>query len=126
MRENMSLQASSSALGSKPIGASSQDFLDMLDVQRGCSPHELTRTARTSVALDRLAETHELGSFAYYYQGLNSPESEDIMSSLILGTSLLTARGIPVAGEYEVKKRPGHENPGSVWHRRFFHRILRD
>ena len=30
-------------------------------------------------------------------------ENEDAISSIILGTSLLTARGIPVAGEYEIK-----------------------
>ena len=30
-------------------------------------------------------------------------ENEDTMSSIILGTSLLTAKNIPVAGEYEIK-----------------------
>lgn len=35
--------------------------------------------------------------------GSGVAENEDTMSSVILGTSLLTARGIPVAGEYEVK-----------------------
>ena len=35
--------------------------------------------------------------------GTGIPENEDAISSIILGTSLLTARGIPVAGEYEVK-----------------------
>ena len=46
---------------------------------------------------------HELGSLAYYYSGTGIPENEDAISSIILGTSLLTARGIPVAGEYEIK-----------------------
>ena len=35
--------------------------------------------------------------------GYRNPEHEDVMSSVILGASLLTARGIPMAGEYEIK-----------------------
>ena len=35
--------------------------------------------------------------------GTGVAENEDAISSIILGSSLLTARGIPVAGEYEVK-----------------------
>src|SRR6185369_1610358 len=79
------------------------DFRTAFDVQPDCSQEELDRAARTSVALDRLVELHNLGSLAYYYQGTGNAENEDAISSIILGTSLLTARGIPVAGEYEVK-----------------------
>src|SRR6266478_5886020 len=79
------------------------DFLQSFDVQPDCSAEELDRAARTSVALDRLVEIHQLGSLAYYYQGTGNPENEDAISSIILGTSLLTARSVPVAGEYEIK-----------------------
>lgn len=78
-------------------------FFDAFDVQSDCAREELERSAITSVALDRLVESHRLGSMAYYYQGTGNPENEDAISSIILGNSLLTARGIPVAGEYEVK-----------------------
>ncbi len=78
-------------------------FRDVFDVQSDCSPEELARAARTSVALDRLVEIHDLGSMAYYYMGTGNAANEDAISSIILGNSLLTARGVPVAGEYEVK-----------------------
>ena len=61
------------------------------------------RAARTSVALDRLVDEHALGSLAYYYSGTGNAANEDAISSIILGNSLLTARGIPVAGEMEIK-----------------------
>jgi L-arabinose isomerase len=79
------------------------DFRSLFDVQADCSEEELRRAARTSVALDRLVETHGLGSLAYYHKGTGNTENEDVISSIILGTSLLTGRGIPVAGEYEIK-----------------------
>jgi L-arabinose isomerase len=79
------------------------EFKTCFDVQADCSEEELLRAARTSVALDRLVEGHNLGSLAYYHKGVGSPENEDAISSIILGTSLLTARGVPVAGEYEIK-----------------------
>ncbi len=78
-------------------------FRDQFDVQEDCSQEELERAARTSVALDRMVELHDLGSMAYYYMGTGNVDNEDAISSIILGNSLLTARGIPVAGEYEVK-----------------------
>src|SRR5215831_18762654 len=80
-----------------------EELRTSFDIRSDCPQHELFRAARTSVALDRMAERHKLGSLAYYHQGSGSAENEDVISSIILGTSLLTARGIPVAGEYEVK-----------------------
>lgn len=78
-------------------------FYQQFDVQQDCPEEELIRAARTSVALDRLVERYRLGSLAYYYKGTANGENADTLSSIILGNSLLTARGIPVAGEYEIK-----------------------
>jgi len=79
------------------------EFKKVFAVQPDCSLAELQRAARTSVALDRLVREHDLGSLAYYYMGTGNAANEDAISSIILGNSLLTARGVPVAGEYEVK-----------------------
>jgi L-arabinose isomerase len=78
-------------------------FREAFDIQTDCPNEEIERAARTSVALDRLVAAHDLGSLAYYYKGTGVSENEDAISSIILGNSMLTSRGIPVAGEYEVK-----------------------
>lgn len=90
-------------LTTKQIAGKLAEFKRTFDIQPDCSDEELKRAALTSVALDRLVAQKELGSLAYYYMGTGNEEHEDVMSSVILGNSLLTARGIPVAGEYEVK-----------------------
>jgi len=90
-------------VGEGEIRTKVAEFRKLFDVQPDCAPEELERAARTSVALDRLVANHQLGSLAYYYQGTGNAENEDAISSIILGTSLLTARGVPVAGEYEIK-----------------------
>jgi L-arabinose isomerase len=78
-------------------------FRETFEVTDDCSPAELERAARTSLALDKLVGIHDLGSLAYYYMGSGHSENEDTISSIILGNSLLTARGVPVAGEMEIK-----------------------
>jgi L-arabinose isomerase len=85
------------------VKARAREFLSAFAVQEDCPAPELERSARTSVALDRVVKEHGLGSLAYYYRGHEGSALEDAIGSIILGTSLLTARGIPVAGEYEVK-----------------------
>jgi len=80
-----------------------QFFYETFDVQPDCAEDELEKAAITSVALDMLVAQHKLGSMAYYYKGTGNIENEEAISSIILGNSLLTARGIPVAGEYEIK-----------------------
>jgi L-arabinose isomerase len=90
-------------VSAKEIKSRVAEFAKVFDIQSDCAPSELERAARTSRALDRLVKEHELGSLAYYYMGTGNPENEEAISSIILGNSLLTGRGIPVAGEYEIK-----------------------
>lgn len=59
--------------------------------------------ARVSVGLDRLADDFALDSLAYYHRGLNGEQHERLGAGMILGASLLTARGIPATGEYELR-----------------------
>jgi L-arabinose isomerase len=86
-----------------PIAERVKEFREQFDVQADCDVTELERAARTSLALDEYVARHTLSSMAYYYEGTGNGANLDTMSSIILGTSMLTARHIPVAGEYEVK-----------------------
>ena len=80
-----------------------KEFQSQFSVSEGCAADELIRAARTYVALDKLVTAHSLDAMAYYYEGASQGEHEDIVTSVIAGNTLLTGRGIPVAGEYEVK-----------------------
>lgn len=59
--------------------------------------------ARVSVGLDRLVADFDLDSLAYYHRGLAGEIHERLGAGMILGASLLTARGVPAAGEYELR-----------------------
>jgi L-arabinose isomerase len=78
-------------------------FFEVFDIQPDCSVEELKKAAITSVALDKLVSRYKLGSMAYYYKGTGNEDNEQTIASIILGNSLLTANGVPVAGEYEIK-----------------------
>jgi L-arabinose isomerase len=97
------LSAICSDVSDEAISARVREFRSHFDVQPDCVEEELRRAARTAVAMDRFVEQHDLQMLAYYYEGTGNPANEDTISSIILGTSMLTARHIPVAGEYEVK-----------------------
>ncbi len=80
-----------------------EEFNETFDVSEECEVAEIERAAKTSVALDKLVESRNLGAMAYYYEGEDGNEYENIVTSVIAGNTLLTGKNIPVAGECEVK-----------------------
>ena len=80
-----------------------EEFNEKFDVSPDCEEFELRRAAKTSIALDKIVKTHNLGSIVYYYEGYPGNEYENLVTSVIAGNTLLTGKGIPVAGECEVK-----------------------
>lgn len=64
---------------------------------------DMAWACRVAVALDRLVEDFNLQGLTYYYRGLDGNEFERLGAGLILGNSLLTARGIPCSGEGDLK-----------------------
>jgi L-arabinose isomerase len=85
------------------VVAKIEEFNSTFEVSPECERAELERAARTSVALDKLIEAHNLGAMAYYYEGEPGNDYEHIVTSVIAGNTLLTGKDIPVAGECEVK-----------------------
>ena len=67
------------------------------------TPEVFEWSARVAVGLDRLVEDFELDGLTYYYRGVGGNIAEQVSSGLIVGSSLLTARGVPTAGEGDLK-----------------------
>lgn len=63
----------------------------------------MTWSAKVAVGLDKMVADFDLQGLTYYYRGLDSNPNEELGASLIVGNSLLTARGIPAAGEGDLK-----------------------
>ena len=95
MLEVDELSALRAAVATPRLRSALTEFRRHFDVQPDCPAEELARAARTSVALDHLVDGATNSVLAYYYMGSGVPANEDTMSSIILGTSLLTARGFP-------------------------------
>jgi L-arabinose isomerase len=60
-------------------------------------------SAQVACGLDQLVADFDLQGFTYFYRGLDGNANEELGASLIVGNSLLTARGIPASGEGDLK-----------------------
>ena len=67
------------------------------------TPEIFDWSASVAVGLDSLVEDFELNGLTYYYRGAGGNIAERVAAGLIVGNSLLTARGVPAAGEGDLK-----------------------
>lgn len=105
------LQARVQAATEEEIAAKTAEIRDTFDsadagrdkISMPVTEEGLRWSARVAVGLDKLADDFDLQGLTYYYRGLDGNENEELGASLIVGNSLLTARGIPAAGEGDLK-----------------------
>jgi L-arabinose isomerase len=91
------------AAGADEIGAKLATAREVFAIDEGVPASDLDWAARVAVGLDRLAADFALDGLTYYYRGLDGNEFERLGAGLILGNTLLTARGIPASGEGDLK-----------------------
>ena len=89
--------------GAAEVTAKLDQARELFDVDASAAPEALEWAARVALGLDRLVADFALDGLTYYYRGLGGNEFERLGASLILGNTLLTARGIPASGEGDLK-----------------------
>ncbi len=65
--------------------------------------NDLQAAAHAAVALDKFVDEYDLDGLAYYYEGEQGGPLRELVTNLIVGNSLLTAAGLPVCGESDLK-----------------------
>lgn len=72
-------------------------------IARKPTAEQLEWSCRVAAAQEKLVRDYDLDALAYYYHGAPGNDYEKLQSGFIVGHSLLTARGIPCAGEGDLK-----------------------
>ncbi|MFC3999007.1 arabinose isomerase [Nocardiopsis sediminis] len=88
---------------SAEVAAKVAEAREVFEVDASVVDDDFRWGARIAVGLDRLVADFGLDSLAYYHRGLEGELHERLGAGMILGASLLTARGVPAAGEYELR-----------------------
>jgi L-arabinose isomerase len=96
--------------GERAVAAKRRETASIFEISQDSPSDPLARApkpeqmaCRVAVALDRLVADFDLHGLAYYYAGLDGNEYQRLGAGLILGCSLMTARGIPASGEGDLK-----------------------
>jgi L-arabinose isomerase len=95
------LQACVDAATGQEMDAVLAQTRDQFELDRTVDEPRLRWSARVAVGMDRLVAERRLNALAYYYRGRGTFEA--LGAGLILGGSRLTARGVPCAGEGDLK-----------------------
>jgi L-arabinose isomerase len=90
-------------VGGDEVAAKVAEAESVFELDASVDREDLEWGAKVSVGLDRLVTDFDLDSIAYYHRGLDGETHERLGAGMILGASLLTARGLPAAGEYELR-----------------------
>lgn len=72
-------------------------------ISRPVTADGLANAARTSLALDKLVADYHLNAMCYYHRGVPGLPTADVAAHLIVGCTMLTGRGVPCAGEGDLK-----------------------
>ncbi len=72
-------------------------------ISQSVLPDALAWSAKVACGLDALVKDFDLQGLTYYYRGMDGNAFETLGASLIVGNSLLTARGVPCSGEGDLK-----------------------
>jgi len=64
---------------------------------------QINWSCRVAVAQEKMVKEYNLDALTYYYHGAEGNHYEKVQGGFIVGHSLLTAKGIPCAGEGDLK-----------------------
>ncbi|MDW8352721.1 MAG: L-fucose/L-arabinose isomerase family protein [Anaerolineae bacterium] len=105
------LQVRVDAVSEEQVEAKKREILQVFEIAepgsdritKPVTPEALDWSARVACGLDALVRDFDLQGLTYYYRGLNGNDFEQLGATLIVGNSLLTARGVPCSGEGDLK-----------------------